>query len=347
MTVSDLAGSVTLSQVADHAGVSLATASRALNGSTRKVKPELHQRVLASAAALGYSANVLAQSVARGASKTVAIVLGDIADPYFSAIASGVIRVAEANGLVVTMAATGGDADREDATLVAIKGQRPQAVILAGSRHIDEESGQRMAREVAAIERLGGRVSVIGSRTTTGRAVAVLNRAGAAALADALIDLGYRNFAIIAGNPDLVTAAERSTGFVEAAAARGIVIAPDRVIPSKFSRDGGFESVSALLASGARPDCVFAVADVVAVGAMAAIRVAGLVPGHDIGVAGFDDIQMLQDVTPSLTTVALPLAEIGARSLELALADNPDASLTAPIEGRVVVRDSTPPRRAD
>jgi LacI family transcriptional regulator len=92
---------------------------------------------------------------------------------------------------------------------------------------------------------------------------------------------------------------------------------------------------------------VFAVADVVAVGAMAAIRNAGLVPGRDIAVAGFDDIQMLQDVTPSLTTVALPLAEIGARSLELALADNPDASLTAPIEGRVVVRDSTPPRRAD
>jgi LacI family transcriptional regulator len=338
---------VTLSQVADHAGVSLATASRALNGSTRKVKPELHQRVLASASALGYSANVLAQSVARGTSKTVAIVLGDIADPYFSAIASGVIRVAEANGLVVTMAATGGDAEREDATLVAIKGQRPQVVILAGSRHVAEESGERMAREVAAIERLGARVAVIGSRTTTGRAVAVLNRAGAADLADALIDLGYRDFAVIAGNPDLVTAVERSTGFIEAAAARDVAIAPDRVIPSGFSRDGGYESVRALLASGMRPDCVFAVTDVMAVGAMAAIRDAGLVPGRDIAVAGFDDIQMLQDVTPSLTTVALPLAEIGARSLELALADDPDAALTAPIPGRVVVRDSTPPRRAD
>jgi LacI family transcriptional regulator len=338
---------VTLSQVADHAGVSLATASRALNGSTRRVKPELQKKVLASAAALGYSANVLAQAVARGASKTVAIVLGDIADPYFSAIASGVIRVAEAKGLVVTMAATGGDAEREAATLVAIKGQRPQAVILAGSRHIDEESAERMTREVAAIERLGGRVAVIGPRSSTGRAVAVQNRAGAADLADTLIDLGYRDFAIIAGNPDLVTAVERSAGFVEAAAARGVAIAPDRVIASRFSRDGGYESVSALLASGVRPDCVFAVADVMAVGAMAAIRDAGLTPGVDVAVAGFDDIQMLQDVTPSLTTVALPLAEIGARALELALADNPDAALTAPIEGRVVVRDSTPPRRAD
>lgn len=345
--MSDPVGTVTLSQVADHAGVSLATASRALNGSTRRVKPELQKKVLASAAALGYSANVLAQAVARGASKTVAIVLGDIADPYFSAIASGVIRVAEAKGLVVTMAATGGDAEREAATLVAIKGQRPQAVILAGSRHIDEESAERMTREVAAIERLGGRVAVIGPRSSTGRAVAVQNRAGAADLADTLIDLGYRDFAIIAGNPDLVTAVERSAGFVEAAAARGVAIAPDRVIASRFSRDGGYESVSALLASGVRPDCVFAVADVMAVGAMAAIRDAGLTPGVDVAVAGFDDIQMLQDVTPSLTTVALPLAEIGARALELALADNPDASLTAPIEGRVVVRDSTPPRRAD
>ena len=97
----------TLSEVAAHAGVSLATASRALNGSARKVNPELQERVLASAQALGYSPNVQAQAVARGTSNVVALVVGDIADPYFSSIASGVVRVADERGLVVTITATG------------------------------------------------------------------------------------------------------------------------------------------------------------------------------------------------------------------------------------------------
>jgi LacI family transcriptional regulator len=321
----------TLAQVAAHAGVSLATASRALNGSARKVNPELQARVLASAQTLGYSANVQAQAVARGTSNTVAVVVGDIADPYFSSIASGVIRVADERGLIVTLTATGADASREAATLTALKGQRPRAVILAGSRHLEMDAG---AAELAAIERGGARVALIGAAVPGLRSVAVQNREGAAALARALVDRGYTDFVVLAGPENLLTASDRTRGFLD--------VVPDaRAVTGAFSRDGGYATMAALLAAGDRPGCVFAVTDVMALGAMAAMRDAGLAPGTDIAVAGFDDIPLVQDVTPSLTTVALPLADIGARALELALADDPDASLE-PFAGTVTLRASTP-----
>ena len=349
----------TLTQVAAHAGVSLATASRALNGSARKVNPELQARVLASAAALGYSANVQAQAVARGTTNTVAVVVGDIADPYFSSIASGIIRVADERGLIVTITATEADAAREAATLVALKGQRPRAVIVAGSRRLGSADGDAAA-ELAAIERGGARVALIGAAAPGLRSVPVQNREGAAALAMALTERGYADFVVLAGPDDLLTARERTAGFLD--------VAPDaRVVHGAFSRDGGYETMDALLASGElgtaqhtrtaqhtgaaqhtgpaaspRPVCVFAVTDVMAVGAMAALRDHGIEPGTDVAVAGFDDIPLVRDVTPSLTTVALPLASIGARALELALADDQDALLAEPFSGTVIVRASTP-----
>jgi LacI family transcriptional regulator len=337
--------SVTLAEVAAHAGVSLATASRALNGSTRTVKPELHARVATSARALGYVVNAQAQAVAKGASQTVALVLGDIADPYFAGIAAGVIAAARHRQLTVTMATTGSDPSDERATVVALRSQRPQAIVLAGSRQVDRGEEALLDRELAEFRAAGGRVAFVGeaARTADGadRVVDVRNRQGGYDLAGALAELGYRDFVVLAGSPRLLTPADRVAGFVDGAAAAGHPVDPESVLPGPFSRDGGFELMHRLLAEGRRPECVFAVTDVMAVGAMAATREQGLRPGVDIAVAGFDDIPMLQDVHPELTTVALPLATIGERALELALSDEPDAAGDA-INGTVLVRESTP-----
>ncbi|MFS2030928.1 LacI family DNA-binding transcriptional regulator, partial [Curtobacterium sp. CT11-45] len=121
--------SVTLADVAARAGVSLATASRALNGSVRKVRQESVDRVHAAARELRYTANVQAQAVARGTTTTLALVVGDIADPYFAAIAAGAIRAADDAGLVVTITSTGGDPSREAAVLGVVAGLRPRAVV--------------------------------------------------------------------------------------------------------------------------------------------------------------------------------------------------------------------------
>jgi LacI family transcriptional regulator len=134
-------GQVTLADVARAAGVSPATASRALNGSPgRTVRADLAERVAAAAASLGYSVNAHAQAMARGTTTTVGLIVHDIADPYAAAIASGVMAAATDRGLIVTIASTASDPALELAHLRALQQQRARAVILAGSRFTDQET---------------------------------------------------------------------------------------------------------------------------------------------------------------------------------------------------------------
>lgn len=337
-------GSVTLSDVAARAGVSLATASRALNGSERVVRPELKDRVLAAAGELGYTANQQAQAVARGATRTVGVVLGDIADPYFAAVAAGVTDAAGERGLVVTMASVGVDVDRIVDSLAVLRGGRPLAVLMAVSRHTDGSAEDRMTAELDRVHAYGGAVAFLGDAPDGFVAVPVAHRANAGALAGQLLELGYRDAAVLTGPGELLTAAERAIGFLAAMERAGCPVPVERRLAGALSREGGFDAMTRLLATGARPELVFAVTDVMAVGAMAAIRTAGLEPGRDIAVAGYDDIEMLQDVLPGLTTVSLPLRDIGRRLVDVALGDD-TAGANEPVRGTVVLRDSTPPKR--
>lgn len=132
------------------------------------------------------------------------------------------------------------------------------------------------------------------------RADAVLpeNRAGAAALARALLTLGHRRFAVLSGPPELTTVADRLAGFREGLAEAGITLDRDCVVEGAFTRDGGYAAARELLARRARPTCVFGVTDVMAVGALAAFREAGIDVPADISLAGFDDIPLVRELTP-------------------------------------------------
>jgi LacI family transcriptional regulator len=333
----------TLEEVARAAGVSLATASRVLNGSTRKVNPAFRERVRAAAAALDYSPNLSAQAIARGGSSTVALVVADISDPYFASIASGVMRAAEGRGLIVTIGSTERRPVREVALVRALRGQRPRCVILVGSRWAEPGSDSELLDELEAFERVGGRVTMVSQAQLPFRTLDIRNREGAAALAEQLIKHGYRSAAILTGPPGLLTARERTTGFAEAFAAAGHPIDERWLVPGDFTRDGGFLGAAELRRRGlGEIELIFAVNDVMAVGAMAYLRSAGARLPEDVAVAGFDDISTLRDVTPALTTVALPLEFIGRRALELALDDDLDNDTRMPIHGTPVLRESTP-----
>jgi len=337
-------GTVTLSDVAREAGVSLATASRSINGSSRRVRPELREKVLAAAERLNYSANAQAQAMARGRTNVVGLVVHDIADPYFSAIAAGVMRTAEDNQLLVTVGSTARRPERELDYLAALRGQRGRAAILAGSRVDDPTLHEALAREVQAFEAGGGRVVVISQQRLPVDTVVVENHSGASALAAELVALGYRRFGVLAGPRSLLTARDRLDGFRDGLARAGVA-APEMVVRGAFTRDGGYAAMLELLDASDGIDCVFAVNDVMAVGAMAACRDRGLTLPDDLALAGFDDIATLRDVHPGLTTVRLPLEEIGALALELVVtAEEGAGPRQRRIEGEVVVRASTPVR---
>ena len=340
------AGQVTLADVALLAGVSLATASRALGeGHGRTVGVELRARVRAAALELNYSPNGHAQAM-RSGSTTVGLIVHDIADPAAASVAAGVMAAAGRAGRIVTIASSGGDAEREVTLVEMLRRQRVTSVILAGSRFTDPDSDRWLAEEVAGIRAGGGRVAVIGQRQFPASTVQIDNRGGAGDLARTLWGLGHRTFAVLAGPDSLLTAEERVEGFREALGELGHDLRPDLVVGSEFTRDGGYAAMSALLDQGVAEtvDCVFAVNDMMAIGAMAALREHGLAVPRDIAVAGFDDIPILRDVLPALTTVRLPLTEIGRWAYELAAEDDGPEGATRVVTGDVVVRASTPPR---
>ncbi|MDN3355718.1 LacI family DNA-binding transcriptional regulator [Actinomadura sp. DC4] len=331
---------VTLDDVARLAGVSMATASRVLSKSPRVVRPELRDRVLAAAERLSYTPNPHARALARSSSDLVGLVVHDIADPYFSSIAAGVTRVAEKQGAMVLLGTTLRDAEREIEYVAMLRAQRARAVILVGSRTTDDEMTERLASELTAFRATGGRAACVSQPRLGVPTVRPDNFEGARKLACALVELGHRNFAVLGGPSFLLTARDRLEGFLQGLEESGGTAGV--VLEGAFTRDGGHSAALELLGRGSTATCVFAVNDVMAVGAMAALREQGVDVPEDMSVAGFDDIATLRDTTPALTTVRLPLEEMGEEAARLTLVPNPEpdsAPLSAP--AKVILREST------
>ncbi|GAA4487592.1 LacI family DNA-binding transcriptional regulator [Microbacterium panaciterrae] len=337
----------TLHDVARDAGVSLATASRVLNGSERKVAEAFRERVERAAEALGYTPNMSAQATARGRSPIIALLVADIADPYFGQIAAGVARGADERGLVVTISITERDQDRENRILRALRGQRPQGLILAASR-ADRSDDTGVAgsapSELEAFERYGGRVVAFGDRPDVGgegrgaRSIVIDNAGGAEALGRRMAALGYRTAIGIGAAEGVRTSDDRLGGFARGFVAGGGTVA--RIHRGDFRRESGASAMTEALAEGVEPGTlVFGMSDVVALGAISAIRAAGRQVGTDIAVCGFDDVSASSDVSPSLTTVRVPLNEAGYQAFR-AVVDEDWTQDPLPVE--VIVRDSTP-----
>lgn len=350
---------VTLSDVAKAAGVSQATASRAIHGAAgRTVRPELRDRVLAAARDLKYSADANAQAMARGKTIAIGLIVHDIADPYFSSIASGVAHAAEDHGLVVTLATTDRKHLNEINFINLMQGQRARAIILAGGRYDDEDKNEEIASALAEYQRRGGQVAVIGQQVLASATVKIANFEGAHQLAGALANHGYQRFAILAGPKLHLTARDRERGFLEGAQDSNLQVSSEHVLHGKFTWEGGHKAMTALIKEGivgpsgsGKVQGVFAVNDVMALGAMSAAREAGLTIGEDVALAGFDDISTLRDVSPGLSTVRLPLEEIGQAALDLALEGEsqkdqlglaPADAPSVEVAGRVILRSSTP-----
>jgi LacI family transcriptional regulator len=333
---------VTLQDVADRAGVSLTTASRVVNDGSRRVGRDLADRVRLAVSELGYTANLQARAVATGQSSMVGVALRDISDPYFSSIAAGLIDVTGAKRLLVCMTSTAADEDAEREYVALMRAQRARAVVLIGSRSDNVRARDALRAELAAFTRSGGRAACIGQDLLGVDTVRPENRAGADALARALAAHGHRSFAVLAGPRGLLTGQERTEGFRDGLKAWSVALQPYWVVHGELSRDGGYQAMSEILAAGEPlPDCVFAVSDIMALGALARLRAAGIAVPGDIALAGFDDIPTLRDVYPPLTTVRLPLKQLGEIAGRLVLGDDVRQPRVVPVPGEVVLRDST------
>jgi LacI family transcriptional regulator, galactose operon repressor len=340
-------GPVTLQQVAERAGVSSATASRALHGSsgTRIVGEDLRKRVQEAARELRYVSNAPAQALARSTTAVVGLVVHDVGDPYFAAIAAGAMGVAHEHGLLVMLAATFRDPELELDYLARLRAQRARAVVLAGSGFADREFTRRLAAEVDAYRADGGHVVSVGAHGSATDSVHPANRTGAALAVRHLHELGHRRFGIVTGPRALTTVRDRLDGARRQLRSLDLELPPAHVVDGGFTREQARVAARTLLTHAPDLTAVVVLNDVMAAGVLAALRDdLGLRVPEQVSVVGFDDLPFAVDLNPSLTTVRLPLADIGIRAMQMILSGPAAEPRTVDLAAELVIRGSTAPR---
>jgi LacI family transcriptional regulator len=330
---------VTLQDVARRAGVSTATASRIVNGSPKPVSDTLRERVAAAAAELQYVPNAHAQGLARSRRGAVGVIVHDVSDPYFAEITRGLQRVATAHGRLVMICNSYRDPARELEYVELLRAHQAAAIVLAGSGYHDAAFTRELRGKLRAYERVGGRVAAIGRHERAGDAVVPDNLTGGFLAGDHLYALGHTDIGVIAGPRELTTTTDRLAGLRRAAREHGRGLPARRVVHAGFDRDSGAAAAADLLAAYPRLTAIAALNDSMAIGALAHLRAAG----RRVAVIGFDDMPIARDVTPTLTTVRLPLVDMGERAMSLALGEPGDAPRVELVAAELVRRDSTWP----
>jgi len=329
-----------LQDVAEAAGVSIATASRSLSGASG-VSESVAERVRDVAQSMGYVANIHARSLAGGPSRSVGLLVHEIGDPYFSEIASGVLGVGAREGMTVQICHTGRDPEREMAQLRMLIANRVGAIIIAGSGFVDASVQATAKAELQAFRRAGGRVAVIGRHHLGVDAVLPDNIEGARAIAQHLIDLGHRRIAVATGSRSLTTVADRLEGVAAAWSTAGLDPDDLPLVEAEFTRAGGKVAAEEILARHPDVTAVLALNDDMAIGILSVLRAQGIsVPGQ-VSVTGFDDVAVAGDLAPSLTTVRLPMSQMGEQVLLLALKEPGARPRRRHVGAELVVRDST------
>ncbi|WP_460514435.1 LacI family DNA-binding transcriptional regulator [Flindersiella endophytica] len=339
----------TIREVAERAGVSIATVSRILGGDY-PAAPATRARVMRAVAELDYVANAHARALAGTPSKSVAIVLNSVISPHYAHVAQGVETMAAAEGRLCLIGTTGGDPERELAMVKFMREQNTDAVILVGNVRADAGYLERMSQYAHALAAVGSRLVLCG-RPSLGPDVPALvveydNTGGAYAGTSHLLSAGHERILCLGARPGYTTADSRVTGYREALAAHHVPHDPALEVEGIVMEwHEGHRMMSRRLAAGP-PDftAVFCLNDLIAGGAHRALTEHGLRVPDDISMVGFDDLPPSSDL--GLTTVHLPHEEIGRTAVRLAL-EHEARGGTPPrvsIGTHLVVRDSVRPR---
>lgn len=337
-----------MTEVARRAGVSIATASRVIGATDYPVSLATRTRVLEAARELDYVPNALARGLLKSQIAVVGVIVHDITDPYFSEVVRGVEDAAAPDGYMVIACSSDRSPERESSYVRLLRSMRAAAVIFAGSGIDDPAANEALGRHLASIRENGSAVVHLSPHAFGAPQVGVDNPAGIAAMVAALGALGHRRIAFIAGPTALYVAAERLAGYRRGLAATGIPAEADLVVHATFDRAGGVAGVEALLASRAPFTAICCANDLQALGALQRLAELGFSVPDDVSVAGFDDISVAAMTAPALSTVRLPLRELGRRGFAHAvrqLGGEPVASELLPTQ--VVIRGSIGPPRAN
>ena len=345
-------GRVTIREVAERAGVSVATVSRVLSGNY-PVPPATRARVLRAAQALDYVANAHARALVGGGRKMVAVVLRQVTSPFYAQVAEGIEAEAAERGWLCLLGATGGDPQRELEFVQLMREEGARLVILVGGVVEDDAYRERVAHYAQALDSAGARLVLCGRPAPDADIPALVvefdNEAGARAITGHLLSAGHRRIVFLGGLPGNTTLDARVAGYRAALAEHGLPPEAGHVVDCGLGRSAGHRAMTELLKDEREFTAVVAGDDMVAAGAIRAIGEAGLRVPDDISVVGYNDIPLAEDFSPPLTTVRTPSTELGRAAVRLALRDPEQAAGARHLLGtHIVVRDSVaapPPGR--
>ena len=334
----------TMKDVAQAAGVSVTTVSHVIN-ETRYVSKDLRARVLQAMEELSYHPNILARSLRQGITHTIGLIVPDNSNPFFAEIARVAETVGFENDYSVILCNSDKNVERESAYINVLIAKQVDGVIF-----IAAGSEQQHLRELAA----QGIPVVVADREVPQEladVVLVNHEQGGYDATRHLITSGHRRIACIAGPSPLTPSADRVRGYRRALREAGIPIEEELMVRCTESYLGGETAMAQLLRLDELPTAVFTYNDVTAIGALRAIRNAGLQVPEDLSIVGFDDIPLASAVVPALTTVAQPIADLATVATELLIARIQHSAEFAPgqrivLDTNLVVRESSaPPRR--
>ncbi|TMR19255.1 LacI family transcriptional regulator [Nonomuraea turkmeniaca] len=344
----------TIRDVAAHAGVSVATVSRILSG-TYPSAPATRSKVMRAVRELDYVANANARGLAGASSRSVAIIVNSVVSPHYAHVAQGVQAQAALEGKLCIVGTTGGDSERELATVQLMRQEHAECVILVGNVVNDEAYRERMAEYARALALAGSQLVLCG-RPPLGPGVPALvveydNTGGAYAITSHLLSAGHRRILFLGRRDGYTTPESRVAGYRKALADHRVPHDPGLEVEGTMERLEGYRMVRQRLAAGPRDfTAIFAGNDLIAAGARQALREHGLRVPDDVSMVGFDDLPPAADI--DLTTVHVPHEELGRTAVRLALGRGQDqAGIQAGMAEHVllgthiIVRDSVRPLR--
>ncbi|KMS87310.1 LacI family DNA-binding transcriptional regulator [Prauserella rugosa] len=347
-------GAPSLIDVAREAGVSTATAGRALGG-YGKVSQRTRERVADAASRLGYRTNGLARSMITGSTQTLGVLVSDVSNPFFATALRGITDVTQQAGFEVLLSNTGGDADAERRALAVMSEKRVDGVIVAPALPSD---GAHLARAielsvpVVQLDRLASGVPSADS-------VTIDNEHAVAEAVGHLLELGHRRIGVIteadgdiarlrSGNRKrgLLPSAVRLRGYFSALTEAGIPVDESLVGVARYDRESAYDATTRLLELTEPPTAMLCTDNVLASGAYRAAQDKGLRMPDDLSLIGFDDEPWTTLVRPGLTIVEQPTYELGAqagRQLLDRIERGPGRARHVQLKAKLVARDSTAP----
>lgn len=332
---------VSIKDIARVAEVSHSTVSRALRDSSL-ISEETKARVRRVAQEMGYSPSAIARGLVTRRTQTLGVVVTTIADPFVAEVVRGVEERALDEGYSIILCQSQSDPEREIAAVEILREKRVDAIIVTASRV--------GSLYLPLLEKLSVPIVLINNQQE-GRyvhSVGTDNLQGGQLAGHYLLELGHISLAYITGPEWAAQSRLRLEGARQALQAQGLDFDSTHIVQGDGRCEGGQEAMARLLRSATPPTAVFCYNDLTAIGAMQAVRQAGLRVPDDISIIGYDDITYTSYVVPPLTTIKQRKYEMGSQATEMALAllDGVEAVENVLVPGELVVREScAPPRK--